>query len=184
VNSTGEHLWDVPKYYVLYDIKTHATMPSRIVSCGGSIDVFDEMGNFVVKTAKDDILYAYHIEIFPDEQGKLSVIAVGSGNDQTPLIVRYNDGLEPVWKASVSDRINGLAMLEPRGEKRHFVIATNNGELLVFDQNGMLEFQDKLQGAKENDNPIYGIKAGLLGDKKYAFSIGAISSILIYEIRP
>ena len=83
----------------------------------------------------------------------------------------------------MSHRINGMAMLEPRGEKRLFVIATNNGELIFFDQSGTLLFQNKLPGAKENDNPIYGIKAGLIGDKKYAFSIGTISSILIYELQ-
>ena len=99
-----------------------------------------------------------------------------------PTIVRYDEALEPVWTATLADEAGGLAMLELREKEKLFVVATNGGELLIFDQNGTLKHRSTLPGAKGSRYPIYGVKAGSIGDKKFGFSIGILSSVLIYEI--
>ncbi len=186
VNPQGERLWNIPNYFVMYELKTCPSLPSRIVACGGSIDIFDEKGKPVHTTSSKSKMahfYAHHIEMFADEQNKLSIIATGSGDKQRPMVVRYNEALEPVWTISLSHEARALAMLEPPGKERLFVVATDSGELLIFNQDGTLKQQVTLPGAKGSSYPIYGMKAGLLGDKKYALSIGIVSSVLIYEIR-
>jgi hypothetical protein len=184
VDLNGNLLWNVKQQYVLYEIKTDRSIPTRIVTCGGSINIYSETGKQMGATpAKSSAIYVNSVEIFPDERGKLAIVAAGTADDQTPLIIRYNDTLKPVWKATLSHSVSGMAMVTPSGKERYFITVTSDGELLIFDQDGTLKFQDKLPGSKGNDNPLYGIKAGLLGNSHYAFSIGTLSGILIYEFK-
>lgn len=182
LNHEGKILWKIPNFHVLYEIKVSYYLPNRVAVCGGSIDIFDESGKLIISnSSREDEIYAHHIEIFRDKQNKMSIIATGSGEMSIPTIIRYDATLTPIWKASLPHTIQGLAMLDFRDKEKLFVVATDGGELFIFDQNGTLKYQDTLPGEKDDGYPVYGIKAGVIGDDKYAFSIGTLSGILIYE---
>jgi HEAT repeat len=184
VDLSGNFLWNIKRQYVLYEIKTNRSIPTRIVTCGGSINIYSETGKQIGATPpKGSHIYVTNVEMFSDERGRLAIVAAGTTDNETPLIIRYNDMLQPVWKATLSHSVSGMAMVTPPGKERYFIIVMSDGELLIFDQDGTLKYRDKLPESKGNDYPLYGIKAGLLGNSHYAFSIGTLSGILIYEFK-
>ena len=116
-----------------------------------------------------------------DEDNKMGIIATGSGSESIPTIIRYDENLTPIWQVTLPYSIGGLTILEPNNQEKLFVAVTKDGTLLVFDQNGTLKYQDSLPDKNGGDIPIYGVKSGFIGEDRYAFSIGTLSGILLYE---
>jgi len=154
------------------------------------IEYFKEHSEF-----KEIDFYAHEIEVFPDEQGHLAIIAVGSGVNSTPTIVRYDQNLNPVWQATLSHRIRKLSMLEYPDKKRlyHFIISDEMGCVFIFSENGLLLFQEKLpeiiakQGKVDRAESIEydsidHIKTGLFENNQLGISIDMGNSILLFDV--
>ena len=111
-------------------------------------------------------LYSADIEVFTDADGYLQIIAIGSGDNSTPRIVRLNHRLELQWQATVPKRLSKLAMLKLQNAAFTplFMAISEEGAFYVFDSAGTLLYQDYLFEPGEKDSAVYWLEGVSVND--------------------
>lgn len=164
VGPTGDVLWEVTEKHVLYELHAHPRLPGWLLHVGGECALLrhDATGAREVDGADfgadDRGLCAYAVSgaLFPGGDGTPSWVVVGHGTE--PSVVRYDSDPARRWKARLSGRPGGLALVE-RGDARLFVAPTAAGDLVAFDEDGTLRWRGRLPGSQEDDTlSLYGVE--------------------------
>lgn len=193
----GEERWRLPKRRVVYGLATHEALPARVLVVAGSLELVRVDGGAPLVVASnvvgrrtaprpDERILARHAALFPDRQGRPAIVVAGTGQNSRPVVARLDEDLGTVWTASLPVRVAGLAMLEPAGERRGFVVATGSGDLAVFDEDGALAWHRLLPkpGERNFDRVIRSVAAGEAEDGSFAIFLEMIGEARTYRFDP
>lgn len=186
VDLDGAPLWDVPKQYVMYELRTHPRLPGSLLQIDGGATLYLHRGEQVrgvFETSYRDGIFLKHGVLFPNAEGNAAFVAAGVRHEGDVPIVRRVDQGKMLWEAELPHEVVGLAMLEPKDGPRLIAATTDRGELLLFDDAGTLRWRGETPEADPNDRvATYRIAAGEIGPGAYGVLIRHLQEAYLYRL--
>jgi hypothetical protein len=190
LDTSGAELysrWDP----VVYELRTHPGLPGRLAVCSGEIMILDAAGTPTAASRvaftqgrQGPYLYAHHVAVFPDERGGPALVATGTGLNSVAAIARFDQDLSLVWRATLPDQVDGLALIERPDGPRLFAAATSSGELYVFDEDGTAFLPVRLVDppAAGRGSRVDAIDAGPFDDGSWGLAVALRDRTLLFEV--
>ena len=190
LDDDGERLWSLWSP-VLYELRSHPLLPGRLLVCGGDLRLVDSGGkattlnaHAVSSTPRGPWQYAHHALLFPGRDGRPAIIASGTSVGSHAALVRLDENLAEVWRATVPAKIEGLALLEPERGPRLFVAACRTGELYVFDADGSVFEPIRLaEGMQPHDRmAVSAMDSGPFEDGSWGVAIALLERTVLLRL--
>jgi hypothetical protein len=188
LDFSGKVAWRRPREYVMYQLGTHPRLPGRLLSIGaGRSTLFEHTRAGVLEpwdSPGDEGLYVSHGVVFPDAEGRPSIVIAGKrhGRDHS-LLLRLDAADDAVWTVALTGECAGLAMLEPEGAPRLFAVTTRKGELLLLDDAGATRWRGLLPGSTgDEDVWTYALEVGRIAPGRWAVAIRLLRDAWLYEV--
>jgi len=189
-DDDGQRLWSHWSP-VLYELQSHRLLPGRLLVCAGDLRLVDSGGkattlnsHAVSATPRGPWLYAHHALLFPGRDGRPAIVASGTSLGSHAALVRLDENLAEVWRATVPAQIEGLALLEPEHGPRLFVAACRTGELYVFDADGSVFEPIRLaKGLQPGDRmAVYAMDSGPFEDGSWGVAIALLERTVLLRL--
>lgn len=183
----GRTLCALPKEYVVYDLRAHPALPDMVLKIGTEDRILHYADHALESGPgfSEADLFIQHGVLFPDADGRPAVVLAGSASrGETPTVCRVSADAEVVWKVQVPVEITGLEMLEPAGAPRLLVVTTDQGELLVLDDGGVLRWQGELPFARADGGvETILLAAGEIAPGEYGILVKQVQSCYVIPFR-
>ena len=190
LDDDGQPLWSHWSP-VLYELRSHRLLPGRLLVCAGDLRLVDSGGKALTlnkhaasPTPRGLWLYSQHALLFPGRDGQAAIIASGTTVGSHAALVRLDENLAEVWRATVPAQIEGLAMLEPEHGPRLFVAACRTGELYVFDADGSVFEPIRLADEMQPDDrmAVYAMDAGPFEDGSWGVALALLERTVLLRL--
>jgi hypothetical protein len=194
VDLNGERLWDIPKRYVVYRLSTHPLLPEELLVVGGRFGLFhheregaDVPGVLARSGGRPSLsggrLYAHEGVLTPSQQGLPAAFLAGVNSRGAPVLARLEGAEQETWRASLSGKPEGLALLGKRKGRYVLVVATSDRRIVVFDEDGTLLDNTILPSNPQEDRFfVYAFDAGPVGDDRLAITIDTNHGDFLIEV--
>ncbi|PCH60723.1 MAG: hypothetical protein COC19_05515 [SAR86 cluster bacterium] len=189
LNLAGEEIFQFKNQYSVNELHSHASIPWTFISVGDSIKTFsfrDGRARLHKESSTPNYFFrARQSKMYTNTEGKLQILAHGSGEDTLPKLISFNENLEVQWQASVPFEIQDIAMLEIASMPNSpiFMTITEDSTYYIFDSHGTLLVEDKVSASYENMDTYHGSLEGITVNDEYGyFSEGNILKNTLYRI--
>ena len=187
LNHEGEILWKWEEFTPAYELLTHPELPGVLFVEFGDFDRIEVSAEGVELRRKgvrpERRVYSSCAELFPDAEGRPSLVAAGAGDESVPTVARFDERGKVLWRAILPGRIGELAMLEAPGRPRLLAITADTGQLYVLDENGFLLHEAEFPGESAKGNrPTYCLSAGEVSPAEWALYLNTLEGSYLYAI--
>lgn len=184
----GQRLWQVPRTYTTYRVRTHPRLIGHLLHVGGDAALHRYDGKTVSEGREllaKERLFASDGVLFPGPTGRPSVVLAAKRHEgDVPILVRVDASGTRVWEAVLRRPIEALALVEPPGRPRMIVFTTEAGDLWVVDEAGTLLWRRVMPGG-EGDGRVatYDLDAGEIAEGRFAVLVRLLDASYLYAVK-
>lgn len=127
----------------------------------------------------------YRAALFPDKDGRPSVIAEAHPFEGEPSLRRLDAEGGRLWRATLPAQVGKLVRVESPGRRRLFAATLENALLVVFDAEGTLRWSGDFPW-KDPDGrtATYRLAAGAIAPGRPVIALTTLTQTWLYEVHP